>query len=91
MKEPEYCIRRIDIEIEFAEKFKSLDNEYALSNNEVEIGDVISSCDQTIIVDKISVGKYLSRPCCKYYGYNGDGTRGIIWQSYVIDIKKGGK
>ncbi len=56
---------------EYHAKMMELACEFAMSNNQVSIGDTIEDHTGKIVVEKISLSAgQLSRPLCKYYGKN---------------------
>lgn len=69
MNEREYRDKLKELSLEHSAKIKELTREFALSNNTVEIGDVIEDSRGAIKVTSIEVGRTLnSLPCCVYKG-----------------------
>lgn len=72
MTKEEYKERSGQLYKEYEEKQRELDIEFALSNNNVEIGDIVSDSSSTIIVESIKVDIAWSwsghLPSAYYYG-----------------------
>jgi len=78
------------LEKEFDAKKFALAKEYAMSNNTVNIGDIINDHSTCIIVDEIGVlGRFSGKPQCVYHGHRltkklvrfKTGERDTIFQS----------
>jgi len=87
MKIGEYNKRRAELQAKCNKAIAELSKEYALNNNTIEIGDVISSRTVTIRVDTITPAGTAYRPHCEYSGHvlPKNGKRWCIGQPYIID------
>jgi len=93
MKKEEYDSKLSEIEDEMRAKKKSVACDYALSNAEYEVGDIISDHTSIILIDKVKWGYgYKKYPECVYFGYRlkknnltprADESRDSIYQSNV--------
>jgi hypothetical protein len=69
MTKEEYKKELEKLDIEYASKRKKLHNYFAITNNSVNIGDIITDGETTIIVDKIKIIMSASGfPTCQYKG-----------------------
>ena len=68
MDKKEYEDRLSALNVEFSAKKKELAKEFALSNNPVKIGDIISDHYKTIRVESFSWGFGFKQPCVYYSG-----------------------
>lgn len=55
MTKEEYLSAKAKLNKEFEERLKDLDKEFALSNNDVEVGDIVSDRSHTIRVERILI------------------------------------
>lgn len=55
MTKEEYLSAKAKLNKEFEERHKDLDMEFALSNNDVEVGDIVADKNNAIRVENISV------------------------------------
>lgn len=93
MTEEVYNGKRAALDREHKEKCFALAKEFAMSNNTVKVGDVVSRPGMTIIVDRIGIewGRYGTFPQCCYSGRmltkagepRKDGAIGYVFQSEV--------
>ena len=69
MNKDEYLKEKAALEEEFCNRKKELDKDFALSNNPVKIGDIITDHYKTIRVEKFIFGYcgYTSNLPCMYY------------------------
>jgi len=94
MTEDEYLINIEALKKEHENKLSFLDKEFALSNSNVKIGDIVEDCNSKISVEKIKFTKSVcsSFPECVYFGTilnkNGEknkkGKKCYIYQSNII-------
>lgn len=68
MDKKEYEDRLSALKVEFSAKQKELAKEFALSNNPVKIGDIITDHYKTIRVERFSWGFGFKQPCVYYSG-----------------------
>ena len=68
MTADEYKQKLLDIKAEYIKKRNSLEEEFALSNNTVEIGDIVSDGSSTIRVEKFGFIRTTSLPSIYYIG-----------------------
>lgn len=72
--------------------------QFALANNPVSVGDIVSNGSEKILVEKIMVYSGCGLPFCVYQGpllkKNGDkyksGKRGDLYQQSIVSHIKGG-
>jgi len=90
MTHDEYKEKLKQLEEAYQKEKKQLAVKYAMSNNTVKIGDVITDHIGSIIVDKINVGGYSWRGVeCVYEGFEltkrgrpfKNKRRRVVWQS----------
>lgn len=68
MNKEEYMKSKAALEEEFCNSKKELDKDFALSNNPVKIGDIITDHYKTIRVEKFIIGySYSSNLPCMFY------------------------
>lgn len=90
MKTGEYNRLRANICKAHNKDLDALATHYALSNNPVEPGDIITDQTKTITVTDIAAGSLCHQPCCFYTGILSDGRTGTIWQTNIRKhVKKG--
>ena len=68
MTADEYKQKLLDIKAEYIKKRNSLEEEFALANNTVEIGDIVSDGSSTIRVEKFGFITATSLPRVFYIG-----------------------
>ena len=69
MTPEEYVEKKNRLEAEYKRKYALLNEEYAMANNPVKLGDIIHDHYQIIKVDDIRVvNSYLALPKCIYHG-----------------------
>lgn len=68
MDKDEYKNRLVALFNQYEFDRKSIMREFALSNNEVELGDIFIDHIGAIHVDKINIEFYTDHPRCIYYG-----------------------
>jgi len=70
MNREEYSIKRNILKTEYDKKVRELNKEYALSNNKISIGDIITDHIGSIKVEAICITTPFGRdnPCCLYSG-----------------------
>jgi len=98
MTKAEYKEFFTELEKEFERRKDLLNRGYALANNKVEIGDVISDHQRSIKVGGVSMGQPMEGlPCCVYYGPElkkdktpkKGGLIGQVWQTKIQHHEKG--
>ena len=89
MKASIYNELRAKLKTKYDHDIKSLTERYALSNNSVKIGDIISDQTKTITVAQIIPACLLPDPCCIYIGptYPSGKGRGRIYQTNIRERK----
>ena len=84
---------------EYSANVTKLAKEYALSNNTVKIGDIVTGNTGSIVVNKINISICRSIPQCIYRGVRltkkgtpfKSGEESVIYQSNVIKVQEGQK
>lgn len=97
----EYSEKRHEILERNKLELQELTSLYALSNNEVEVGDIVIDRCQTLLVDKIqtTLMTRTNKPSCVYSGVvlrkdlrpREDGKRSQVYQINLREVKKNAK
>jgi len=96
MKKSDYDNEKLALETEYEVKLARLNRKYALSNNIVKPGDIVSTLLVNVDVDEIKIIEENGYPSCLYIGNevrekNGDffhtgGAWGCVGQAFVTAV-----